>query len=226
MASAAAAAAATSHCDICARDLSDMLERGKDIHRGKCLARKIRREAEQQPTVAHVSAGAALDPIPMDFEDGALQLAAEVDDEEQQQFSKGDQALLTLFYSRSDIKVSLLEDIIAIARMPDRVSLFTSARQFLDFVDRLPGPEFARSRLTMPGIDWDLSLWTRNLVDVAMTLVQRFNGAFADPAVVTDPAQGTSDFVDGQRYRKLCDTLRGLAGADAVLIPLVFSSGW
>ncbi len=136
-----------------------------------------------------------------------------------------DKALLLLYYERTDIKVSLMREIIAIARMPDAPT-FRSERELLKSVDALPGPKFTVYSLTVPPMPATFQLLARDVGEIALGLLQRFNGRICDPQVRRDPASGTTDFVDGERYQELLQALaEAFPDEDTVLVPLIFNAG-
>lgn len=136
-----------------------------------------------------------------------------------------DKALLLLYYERTDIKVSLMREIIAIARMPDAPT-FRSERELLKSVDALPGPKFTVYSLTVPPMPATFPLLARDVGEIALGLLQRFNGRICDPQVRRDPASGTTDFVDGERYQELLQALaEAFPDEDTVLVPLIFNAG-
>ena len=80
-----------------------------------------------------------------------------------------------------------------------------------------------RKEIHIPGIDLDYSLFHRDMDDIVRLLTQRFNGKLYDVAA---PREGhLRDFVDGEHFQSLCSKLRQAAGEDAVLVPVVLSSG-
>ena len=90
----------------------------------------------------------------------------------------------------------------------------------------LPISEFRRLLLqASPDIAEPFHFFARDLLGVITTLLGRFNHHLCDPRVRRASAEGTTDFFDGERFRRLQDRLTATAGDDAVLIPLVFNSG-
>lgn len=226
---AAAAAAAGESCDICGRNLADMPPHGQSVHRGLCLKKRLRaRPISATPPNFPPVPVQSMEP-PEEPSEEELNEAEELDAgaaDPISELSEGDAALLRLFFDRSDLKVSLLERIVALVRMPNLAISFTSAKQLLDFVDALPGPEFRQDILQLQDVaGLTLPLWHRSIVDVTLVLVRRFNGAFIDPLALPLASEGTSDFTDGTRFRELTAELTRIAGPDAVLMPLVLSSG-
>ena len=145
-------------------------------------------------------------------------------DDEDGQLTAKDKALLRLYFERSDLKLSLMQDIIKLLEMPEPLS-FRNAQQFFSYLDGLPGPEFAAYDLKLPDVDDSYTLFARDLLEVAVTLVQRFPGQLHDPLQIRPEEAGSADFVDGERFRKLQANLTASAGDKAVLLAIVINAG-
>ena len=213
------------YCPWCAKDLRTQNWRGQRVHVGMC---KVKREeaAAAAAAAAAVAATRVAAPPPRAAKRAILPaVAAEDMNPLPGGLNETDKALLLLYYERTDIKVSLMREIIAIARMPDAPT-FRSERELLKTVDLLPGPRFTVYSLTVPPLPATFQLLARDVGEIALGLMQRFNGKICDPQVLRDPASGTTDFVDGERYRELLQTF-GAAFPDeeAVLVPLIFNAG-
>ena len=221
-------------CPVCGKLFLGMEEHGRQTHIGRCIAKQDRtRDAgapflpmpqqdagEEQEGVADVDTQASpernLDPR---VAHRNPELAEEI-----RGLTSGDRALLRLFYERSDLKVSLIDAILDIAREREPPT-FLSAAHFIALVDRLPGPTFMRSVLRLEGVGVDFPLFHRDLCEIATTLLDRFDGFLLDPDAPRPMAEGMHDFVDGARYKQLLSALRTAAGPDAFLVPLVINSG-
>ena len=134
-----------------------------------------------------------------------------------------DMALLDCYCRRHDISKSLLGDVLMLAAMDDKPS-FTSADGFLGYVDNLPGPEFKFESLTLPNVPDPYNFAYRDAVDVVKGMVVRHNGEFLDPDVPRNTSM-PAEFVDGARYKELRRRLLEAEGPNAVLMPIILSSG-
>lgn len=138
--------------------------------------------------------------------------------------NEADIALLRMFNERGDLKRSLLDEFLAVMRLPERPT-FANSQQFFAYIDGLPGQEFSKQTLFVPKGEQTYPLFFRDLVQVAKGLIANFNGKFHDPLHRRASHEGCVDFVDGTHYRSLVAKLAASAGEDAVLMPLVFNSG-
>lgn len=222
---------ASRFCELCSRDMTDLNYQGRQTHTGICKKKREGRCAPPTLAVDHV-----------EVEDEEMQGAAAVGGEhegqeisgagasggestnEERQLTAADEALLRMFYERSDVKASLLKDVIAILRMPERLT-FINSQQFLSFIDSLPGPEFSSTAIVIPEGMLQYTLHSRDILDIVTALIARFNGSFWDPSSSREVDDGLVDFADGTRFKQLNAKLAECAGPDAVLVPLVLSSG-
>jgi len=133
-----------------------------------------------------------------------------------------DLALLQLYINRKDISASLLDDVLPAVLLPDPTH-FSSAATFFAFVDGLPAPEFKLCDIPIPEVPEPFTFAYRSLLDVVKHLLRRHNGTFVDNR--HQPPGFTPDFVHGARFAHLAEALRAAAGDDAVLMPVIFSSG-
>ena len=211
------------HCMWCAKDLREANLHGQLVHVGMCQRKREVAVAAAEATrkVSQVAA-----PMPALARAMPPDVAAIAEpDTALDELNDTDKALLLLFYERTDIKVSLMREIIAISRMPEPPS-FRSERDLLKTVDALPGPKFNVLSLTVPPLPATFPLLARDVGEIALGLLQRFNGRICDPQTRRDPASGTTDFVDGDRYQELLQTLAAACpDEDAVLVPLIFNAG-
>ena len=133
-----------------------------------------------------------------------------------------DEAWLRLYATRRDVKKGMLQDMFVLSRLGPP-SLFKTADSFFDFVDALPGVPFHHTMIEMDGTPPFPFAW-RSLLGVLEQLFVRHNGGFLDPVeaeMVTEP----TDFIHGDRFRRLTAQLWDQAGPDAVLLPIILNSG-
>ena len=132
-----------------------------------------------------------------------------------------DEAWLRFYATRRDVKKSLLQDLFPLVRHGPP-SAFSSPNAFFDFIDAMPGVPFHQTLLRLEGTEPVPFGW-RSLLDVMAQLIDRHNGGFLDPveAAMTEPP---TDFIHGERFRRLYARLCEKAGPDAVLMPIILSS--
>ena len=213
-------------CPLCRKDLSSRTERGRSTHHGQCRKRREEAISTEQAAAAAGSSSTAVEVLAsiVDSTDGDDAQATPLEDNEETAvqsttFSPADLAWLHLYFRRSDLKMSLLDDVMKIGRLGP--SSFTSGKCLTDTIDALPGPEFKTVHISLDDVGKPYTLLLRDILQVATTLLERFNGAFCDSA-------GTSrggDFVDGERFQRLRAKLESAAGEGVMLMPLVLSSG-
>ena len=133
-----------------------------------------------------------------------------------------DEAWLRFYATRRDVKKSLLQDLFSLTQHGPP-SLFSSPNAFFNFIDALPGVPFRQAQLQLDGTAPVPFGW-RSLLDVIAQLIDRHNGGFLDPieAEMTEPP---TDFIHGERFRRLHARLCEKAGPDAVLMPIILNSG-
>ena len=218
-----------------------MLEQGRATHFGACRRRVRPLGPQDDATSGHTAgvlrqdfSGAAAAPeieghLLEAGRDATDSTTATPDDEEEDVhegehiFTSVDKAWLQLFYHRSDVKMSLLDECLGISQIPDTCS-FRSARHMMNVIDALPGPAFQEVNIAIEGSPEPYTLLFRDIIEVARTLLDRLNGELLDPRTMADH-HGTSEFVHGARFQKLSAKLHDAAGPRAVLAPLVLSSG-
>lgn len=213
-------------CPYCSKVFGAESQRSKSTHVGICRSKQLRvRETESKrradeeeiagskrrrlhPPAELVSADSLL--APDSFDPATLGIA--------------DAALLRLYLTRRDLSSSLIDDILPLCALGS-APRFSSATAFFSFVDALPGPSFRVSRIALPDVpSMVFEFAYRPTLAVVGDMLSRFNGAFLDPAEEMDIERGP-EFVDGTRFRDLQQQLTEAAGADAVLLPIIFSSG-
>ena len=192
-------------------------------HLREKLARKRVAEEEENETkrrrVEHVQFLEADEPQPI----AALSVAATLTPVD---LNQTDLAWLKLYTERKDISSSIMDDVLPLCAMPDETH-FTSAAGFFTFVDSLPGPAFEVCRIPLPMVPEQIFDFAhRPMVSLVQDFATRFNGSFLDPAEDTpETTERLPEFVDGDRFRMLQKALQDAAGPEAVLMPLIFSSG-
>ncbi len=211
-------------CPYCGKNLQTAALRGQLVHVGICR-RKRETFALAVQSSKRLRMEQSCPPSVMESGDQQQSPMEDVEVPSDEGLNDTDKALLRLFYERKDMKVSLLREIIAIARMP-QTPTFRSAREMLKSVDDLPGPEFDMYTLTVPPLQQSFPLFARDVSELALGLLRRFNGRICDPRTRRKPASGSTDFVDGERYRKLQKKLsKACPKEEPVLVPLIFNAG-
>ncbi len=208
---------ATVSCPYCGKELTSKSTRSHATHVGMCRSKAWRLKSERE-------ARAKADAEEQDAawrEDDAAAPATEA--APSQPLSASDCAWMKLFLDRGDVSCSLLDAILPLARC--EAPQFSRAAGFFAKVDALPGPSFEFADITLPSIpDPQFNCAYRSLPEVVRDLVQRFNGEFLDPE--TPPqADSAPEFIFGERFRMLQTRLQRAAGDDAILMPLILSSG-
>jgi hypothetical protein len=128
-----------------------------------------------------------------------------------------DAPYLELFYNRTDIKMSLLQDILSLAQLPP--PSFSTAAGMMALVDSLPGPWFNETLIPIDGSQVQYILRHRDLLEIIQLLIRRLNGLFLDP-LKTYPGE----FVNGSRFKGLSQKLLE-HDPSAILMPIAFNSG-
>lgn len=134
-----------------------------------------------------------------------------------------DQAWLHFMTGRHDVKKSLLEDIFRLVKV-GLPTLFRSATSYSRFVDALPGLDFRETSIPLEGTSPVLFAW-RSIVDVVNMQLEQHNGHFLDP-IDSEMSPLETDFIHGERFRRLQAQLCEQAGPDAVLLPILLNSGY
>ena len=136
-----------------------------------------------------------------------------------------DKEWMRLYLKRRDLSSSLIDDILPLCSLQTQPR-FHSATGFFGFVDSLPGPEFRVSRITLPTVPGEaFDFAYLPILDVVKQFISQFNGSFLDPLVEEASIEREPEFVDGERFRRLQKRLHDAVGPEAVLMPLIFSSG-
>ena len=120
------------------------------------------------------------------------------------------------------MKTSLLQDLFGLVKHGSP-TLFRSPKGFFKFIDALPGVPFHHNEISLEGTPPYPFAW-RSVVDVVRHLMEQHNGGFLDPLdaeIVANP----TDFIHGQRFRRLNKLLLDHAGQDALLMPIILNSG-
>ena len=110
-----------------------MTLRGRQVHAGICARRHLTDEPMGNPSPDDDMPGTT---DPGEERGERVPLAAPL--ALVTQLNAADEALLRLYYHRRDIKASMLDQVIELARMPERVT-FKAASQVFKFIDSLPG---------------------------------------------------------------------------------------
>ena len=130
-----------------------------------------------------------------------------------------DEEWLRFWYGRGDVRMSLLADVLRLAQHGP--PSFETAKGMMARIDALPGPSFSVTAIRIEGVETPYIYRHRDVLEIAESLVHRFNGAFCDPEV-----EHRGEFVAGERFRDLERKLRAATSdPGAVLMPLVLSSG-
>lgn len=204
------------HCAACCKDLQDKTEHGRATHAGICR-RKQRLQAippesrttQLSPTIAEETEETRTE-LQDDLSPEPAPPLLPADDDT-------DKEWLAFWFRRGDVKMSLLADILRLARLGP--PSFRNAQQMMAHIDALPGPSFEVTAIKIQDVETSYILRHRNLIEIAGALVRRFNGAFCDPAAIHE-----GEFVAGDRFRDLDRKLHAVEPS-AVLMPLVLSSG-
>lgn len=211
-------------CPYCSKVFGAESQRSKSTHVGICRCKKLRFGETERKRLADEEEAAGskrrrLHPpelVSADslLPDGTFDSAT---------LGTADAAWLRLYLQRRDLSSSLIDDILPLCALGS-APRFSSATAFFSFVDALPGPSFRVSRIALPDVpDMVFDFAYRPTLAVVADMLRRFNGAFLDPEEI-DTERGP-EFVDGTRFRRLQQQLTEAAGADAVLLPIIFSSG-
>ena len=214
-------------CPYCSKVFGAESQRSKSTHVGICRVKQSRarseskRRADEEQDAAgkrrRIDASTALVPA-----DSLLQDDASFDPTA---FSTADAAWMTLYLQRRDVSSSLIDDILPLCAL-GVAPRFSTAHAFFEMVDALPGPSFRLSRITLPDVPGQVFDFAyRPTLAVLQDMLHRFNGAFLDPEEVAATTERDPEFVDGTRFRQLQQRLTDAVGPEAVLMPLIFSSG-
>ena len=140
----------------------------------------------------------------------------------QESLTESDKALMNVYLNRGDVSCSILDDLLPLTRMRPPPQ-FPSSQAFFSFVDSLPGPAFLSSPIKIPEIGSFDFMYRSVLEFVEATILQQ-NGSFWDPKE-RGLSENGGEFTDGSRFRELQQQLQDAVGDDAVLMPLIISSG-
>ncbi len=234
-------------CPFFGKQLTSASDRSRSTHVGMCRAKAIRstqalkrkREEEDEEEDGRLAKLAAQDGTRDDErearEEGPPDVETPEDEPKQghmfsvplacrQELNKADEALLRLYRDRKDLSCSLLDDILPICRQSPPTQFGRSAT-LLKFIDALPGPEFRTAEVVIPTNPEPFPYAYRDICDVVQEMIRQHNGTFFDPMVAHGGFVYGGEYVHGTRYRELQASLAKAAGPNAVLMPLILSSG-
>ncbi|MFN0318524.1 MAG: hypothetical protein ACKVQA_26155 [Burkholderiales bacterium] len=140
------------------------------------------------------------------------------------ELSPADVRLLEVYLQRRDMSASLLTDLFPIFSMRTGPQ-FSSPNDFFGFIDKLPGPSFSSTTISLPCNPEPFHFAFRNILEMVRDLIAQHNGSFIDPFSRPPPGVVEGEFVHGSRFIELQSKLTAAAGPRAVLMPLILNSG-